>query len=81
MLGDYDQAEEWFATAHELHTRLRAPFFTALTQLDYADLCSARRAKGDLDHARNLATTAAATAAEFGCAGLIKRAAALLDET
>jgi tetratricopeptide (TPR) repeat protein len=80
LLGDYDQAEAWFATAHDIHQRLQAPFWTALGQLDHADLCLARRADGDLEHARKLVTTAAATAAEYGCGGLTKRAAALLAE-
>ena len=78
LLGDYDQAEEWFAMAHEIHARLHAPFWTALGQLDHADLCLARRADGDVERARELATTAAATAAEYGCAGLTKRAEELL---
>jgi hypothetical protein len=52
----------------------------ALGQLDHADLCLARRADGDLERARELATTAAATAAEYGCAGLTRRAEALLAE-
>jgi class 3 adenylate cyclase/tetratricopeptide (TPR) repeat protein len=80
VLEEYDQAEEWFAIAHDIHTRLKAPFWTALGQLDHADLCLARRADGDLERARGLAQTAAATAAEYNCAGLTKRAAALLGE-
>ena len=79
MLGNYDQAEQWFATAHDIHTKLQAPYWTALGQLDHADLCLARRGEGDIENARNLITTAAATAAEYGCAGLTKRAEALLD--
>ena len=80
LLGDYDQAEEWFAIAHDIHDRLQAPFWTALGQLDHADLCLARRADGDLERARELVTTAAATAAEYGCAGLTRRADALLAD-
>jgi tetratricopeptide (TPR) repeat protein len=80
LLGDYDQAEEWFAIAHDIHVRLQAPFWTAMGQLDHADLCLARRADGDLERARELVTTAAATAAEYGCAGLTKRAATLLAD-
>ena len=80
LLGDYDQAEEWFAIAHDIHARLQAPFWTALGQLDHADLCLARRADGDLERARELVTTAAATAAEYGCAGLTERADRLLAD-
>ncbi len=46
LLGSYDQAEEWFGIAHDIHTRLEAPFFIALGQLDRADLCLARRYDG-----------------------------------
>jgi len=81
MLGNYDQAEQWFATAHDIHTKLQAPFWTALGQLDHADLCLARRAEGDLPRARDLVAAASATAVEYGCAGLSKRAAALLTES
>ena len=78
LLGDHDQAEAWFALAHDIHARLQAPYWTALGQLDHAELCVARGADGDLERARELAHTAAATAAEYGCAGLTRRAAALL---
>ncbi len=80
LLGDYDRAEEWFATAHDIHQRLQAPFWIALGQLDHADLCLARRADGDLERARQLVTAAAATAARYGCAGLTERADRLLAD-
>jgi tetratricopeptide (TPR) repeat protein len=79
-LGDYDRAEKWFATAHDIHARLQAPYWTARGQLDHADLYIARNADGDLARARKLATTAAATAAEYGCGGLTKRADLLLAD-
>jgi hypothetical protein len=78
VLSEYQQAERWFAIAHDIHVRLQAPYWTALGQLDHAELCLARRSDGDLERARQLATTAAATAAEYGCASLTTRAAALL---
>jgi tetratricopeptide (TPR) repeat protein len=78
LFGEYDQAEAWFAHAHRIHARLQAPFWSARAQLDHADLCLARRADGDVDRARDLAASAAAIAAEYGCAGLTTRAAALL---
>ncbi len=80
LLGSYDQAEEWFGIAHDIHTRLEAPFFIALGQLDRADLCLARRYDGDLDRGRDLVASAAATATEYGFAGLTKRAEALLAD-
>jgi class 3 adenylate cyclase/tetratricopeptide (TPR) repeat protein len=80
VLGDYDQAEQWFAIAHDIHTRLQAPYWLAMGQLDHADLCLARRAEGDTERARELAATAAAAAAEYGCAGQSKRAENLLAD-
>ena len=80
LLGDYDQAEHWFATAHDVHARLHAPYWTACGQLDHADLCRARHGDGDIERARGLAATAAAAAIDYGCGGLADRAAALLAE-
>jgi class 3 adenylate cyclase/tetratricopeptide (TPR) repeat protein len=80
MLGDYDHAEQWFATAHDIHTKLQAPYWTARGQLDHADLCLERRGEGDIERARDLVRSAAATAAEYGCAGLTRRAHALLAD-
>ena len=79
VLGDHDKAEAWFAMGHDMHTRLHAPFWTARGELDHADLCLARNADSDLERARQLATTAAAVATEYGCKGLTQRAAALLS--
>jgi tetratricopeptide (TPR) repeat protein len=80
VLGDYDQAEDWFVIAHDINARLRAPFWITRAQLDHADLCLTRRADGDVERARDFVTTAAATAAEYGCAGLSQRAADLLAD-
>lgn len=79
ILGDFDQAEEWFALAHAIHSRLRTPYWTARSQLDLADLCLARRADGDAERASELVAAAAATAAEYDFAGLTQSAAGLLD--
>jgi tetratricopeptide (TPR) repeat protein len=78
VCGDYDRAERWFSLAHDIHAELRAPFWRARGQLDHADLCLTRRDDGDLERAQLLSTTAAATAAKYGCTGLTTRAAALL---
>jgi tetratricopeptide (TPR) repeat protein len=80
VLGDYDKAESWFNIAHDIHQRLQAPYWTARGQLDHADLCLAREGDGDRAHARNLVMTATATATEYGCAGLTKRAGALVAD-
>ncbi len=78
VLGEYDEAEQWFSIAHDIHSRLQAPFYTALTQLDHAALCLARHSDGDLERAGELTDTATATASKYGYAGLTKRAARLL---
>ena len=78
LLGDYDQADAWFATAHDLHGRLQAPFESARGNLDHADLCLARRVDGDVERARSFAASAAAVAAECGYQALATRADILL---
>ncbi len=80
LLGDHDRAEEWFATAHDIHARLQAPYWLTLGQLDHAELCLVRGAEGDHQRARQLVTTAAATATQYGCAGLTRRADAFLAD-
>jgi hypothetical protein len=81
LLGEYDQAEQWFTSAHDMHRRLQAPYWAARGELDHADLCRVRRGEGDVERARELATSAAATAAEYGCAALSRRAANVLAAT
>lgn len=78
VVGDYDQAEEWFAVAHDTHRRLEAPFWMTFGLLDHADLCLARRENGDLERARHFATTASTTARTYGCDALAERATRLL---
>jgi hypothetical protein len=78
LVGQHADAERNFVLAHDVHTRLHAPYWFARGQLDHADLCMTRVDEGDQERARHLATTAAVTAADYGCAALSKRAAALL---
>ncbi len=63
---------------HDIHARIQAPFFSALGRLDHADLCLTRLVGADIGRARDLATAAATIAADYGCAGLTRRAATLL---
>lgn len=76
--GDLEAAEEHFVTAHRIHARLGAPYWTARAELDHAELCLARRGRGDVARARELATKAAGTSEEFKCAALLARAEELL---
>lgn len=41
-----DDAERWFEVVHDIHGRLRTPFWTALGQLDHADLLLSRPTDG-----------------------------------
>jgi uncharacterized protein HemY len=74
LLGDYGKAEVYFRVALDLHARLEAPYWTAVTQLDYADMLVARDAGGDVEQARELSANALATARQYGCAGVEARA-------
>jgi class 3 adenylate cyclase/tetratricopeptide (TPR) repeat protein len=76
VLGDHERAERWFAMAHDIHQRLASPYWTALGQLDHADLCLAREGDGDLERARELIAMAATTADEYGFEMLATRAGA-----
>jgi class 3 adenylate cyclase/tetratricopeptide (TPR) repeat protein len=80
VLGRYREAEIHFAAAAELNERLQVPFHLARTQLEWARVLSERAGPGDVDRARALLEDAAATADEFGCAQVERRARRLLDE-
>jgi class 3 adenylate cyclase/tetratricopeptide (TPR) repeat protein len=79
LLTNHDEAEKLFAIAHDVHERLRAPYWIARGQLDHADLCLVRRASGDVARVQQLARSAQATATEYGFASLEDRAAVLLE--
>jgi tetratricopeptide (TPR) repeat protein len=76
----YEDAEAHFGDAAALNERMQAPFHLARTQLEWARMLSERAGPGDIDRARALLEQAAATAHEFGCAQVERRAHRLLDE-
>jgi tetratricopeptide (TPR) repeat protein len=76
MLGNYEDAERHFLVALDLHTRLDAPYWIALTQLDYAEMLLARAAPADATHAHDLIASALAIAQQFDFPGLAARALA-----
>ncbi|WP_426571389.1 ATP-binding protein [Aquihabitans sp. McL0605] len=75
VLGDLDAADAHLQAALDVHQRLQAPYWVALTQLDLADLCAERAGKGDAARAAELTAVARATARTYGYAGLERRAA------
>jgi len=77
-LGRFDEAEAHFGHALESMERLGAVYWIARTLLDHADLCVARGAPGDAEHARELATRAHGLAVEYGLGGVEARADAML---
>ena len=78
LLGDFDIADGHFRAALELNAKLRAPYPTARTQLDYAELLL-RRPAPDHAAAAALARDAAATSGSHGYGALEQRARTLLD--
>ena len=74
-LGRPDEAEGHFRRALEVHERLQSPYWTAQTQLDFADLL---REGGLHAEVRNLSAQALETAQRFGFGGLEQRADTLV---
>ena len=71
LLEQPDAAEAHFRTALSINERLKAPYWIARTQLDYADLL---RDVGKTDEAARLVDQALETAKTFGFAALESRA-------
>ena len=76
-LGDLDQADAHFAQSLDLHERIEAPYFIAMTQVAWAEMLTHRDQPGDTEHARELATAAHAIAHQYHFPVLIERAAAI----
>jgi hypothetical protein len=76
LLGDYADADRELGRALDLNAAMRAPFWVARTQLDYADLLVLQ--SPDDPRAPALAREAAATAGLHGYGGLERRAGELL---
>src|SRR5581483_5328292 len=74
-LGRDTDADGHFAEAHAIHARMRAPYWLALTQVDWARALRDR----DPERARNLAAEALAIARAHGLGGVERRASAVLS--
>jgi hypothetical protein len=78
MLVHFEDADAHFTGALEIHQRLTAPFFIALTRLERARMLLARRASGDLARAETDLHSAIDLARRFGFAVVETRASELL---
>lgn len=74
VLGHYDHAETHFTQALELHEKLQAPFFVALTKLEWGRMLLARLAEGDLERAEEMLTSALHAAQSYGFGTVERRA-------
>ncbi|HYZ80266.1 MAG TPA: AAA family ATPase [Solirubrobacteraceae bacterium] len=79
VLGRYEEAERKLVTAAERHEQMYAPVWLARTRVDLADLLIERGA--DTGRAQMLLEKAIGTARDLGCAGIERRAVALLGQT
>jgi tetratricopeptide (TPR) repeat protein len=76
VLGRYDEAERRLVSAAERHEQMYAPVWLARTRVDLADLLIQRGE--DAERAAGLLEQALGTARDLGCAGIERRAVALL---
>jgi class 3 adenylate cyclase len=74
--GDFETGVAHFELALDLSRRLEAPFWIALTQIDYAVLLRDRGASGDAERADTMTAEALAAARRYGYTALERRAAA-----
>jgi tetratricopeptide (TPR) repeat protein len=68
LIGRYDDAEQWFTEARELHDRVRSPLLVAYTEAAWAEMLADRNQGDDHDRARTMAQAAldAAIAGGYG---------------
>jgi class 3 adenylate cyclase len=78
-LDRYADAEAHFAEAHTMHERIGAPYWLAVTRVDWAKMLLRRNQAGDRDRARAMLEQALATAREYGFAGVERDATRLLE--
>jgi len=72
LLGRHDDADRFFADAHDMNARMGARFWTTWTDTAWAKLLAARGGPGDADRARVLLAEAHATASVSGY-GIVAR--------
>ena len=75
VLGCHQDADAHFAEALEIHQKLAAPFFIAMTRLERSRMLLSRRGSGDLAQAQTTLRSALDLAHQYGYAGLERRVA------
>ncbi|HEV3363540.1 MAG TPA: AAA family ATPase [Acidimicrobiia bacterium] len=78
-LGRFDEADQRFARAEELHEKFGAVPWTARTRLEWAEMLVRRNGPGDAERARGLLAQALDAAADLGLGTIDRRGRALLD--
>lgn len=73
-LERYDDANAHFAEAHAMHERIGAPYWLAVTRVEWAKMLLRRNFNGDRDRARAMLDQALATAREYGFGGVERQA-------
>jgi class 3 adenylate cyclase/tetratricopeptide (TPR) repeat protein len=79
-LGRYDDAEVHFVEAHAMHERIGAPYWLAVTRVDWAKMLRRRARPGDRERARAMLDQALATAREYGFGGVERQTMQLLAQ-
>jgi tetratricopeptide (TPR) repeat protein len=77
-LGQWEEAERWFAEAHEMHVRMGARPWLARTELAWAEMLLARGQAGDVAAARRRLAEAIVLADALGMVAVAERARALV---
>jgi tetratricopeptide (TPR) repeat protein len=72
VLRRFDDAEVRFAQAMDIHQRLRAPFWVARTEVEWARMCATRGTEGDHRRATDLLEQATHSASVHGFAGIAR---------
>jgi len=75
LLGNYDDADCYFAQAATFNARIDAEFFAAQTNLLWGTMLAQRQESGDTERARDLLTNARDVATTHGYANVERRAA------
>jgi hypothetical protein len=78
-LDRYDDADAHFAEAHAMHERIGAPYWLAVTRVDWAKMLLRRNRTGDDNRARAMLEQALATAREYGFGGIERQVTRLLE--
>jgi hypothetical protein len=79
LLGRYDDADESFRRAYDVHDQLRCPLLVSLTEAAWAGLLVDRAEGADHQRARAMAQRAYRIASDGGYGSVEREAAAVLE--